>query len=319
MSTRQLLIDTATRIFADHCDKSLLDAAERGESAEKLLAILRENGLHEAAMPERGLQLGDAFAVIKVAGGFACPLPLAEMILGCRWLEDSSPLVSIGRLDENRVSDVPWGRIADKVLGIDARGRVVLAVDGTLIESTNLAGEARDRLDDVNCEQLPAEVLIREDSAFELLTLARAVQMAGALERVLDLSLTYATEREQFGRPLSKFQAIQHNLAIMAAEVAAASRSADAGVAAIESPRFELEVSAAKSRVGEAAGVVAEMAHQIHGAMGYTHEHQLHHYTRRLWAWRDEYADESTCQAFLGQAIAAQGPENLWKFIATRT
>ena len=105
-------------------------------------------------------------------------------------------------------------------------------------------------------------------------------------------------EREQFGRSISRFQAIQHYLAQMAAEVAAAGRAAQAAAAAaagdLTDERFLLEVAAAKSRVGEAVGYVVETAHQIHGAMGYTYEHQLHHFTRRLWAWRDEYGASGT-------------------------
>jgi acyl-CoA dehydrogenase len=155
-----------------------------------------------------------------------------------------------------------------------------------------------------------------------LLALTRAVMMAGGLERALALSLDYVSEREQFGRPISKFQAIQHHMAVMAAETAAAICAADAGLAGIGTDRFTEEVAAAKARIGEAVGVVAELAHQVHGAMGYTHEHQLHHTTRRLWAWRDEYGAEQIWQQQLGASlarrVAQQGGDALWDFIATR-
>ena len=59
MSTRALLVDSAERIFADHCDKALLDAAERGEFPERLLTVLVENGLDAMAMPDSGIALGD--------------------------------------------------------------------------------------------------------------------------------------------------------------------------------------------------------------------------------------------------------------------
>jgi alkylation response protein AidB-like acyl-CoA dehydrogenase len=100
--------------------------------------------------------------------------------------------------------------------------------------------------------------------------------------------------------------------------VAAAVRSADAAVDAIDSDRFDLEVAAAKARVGEAAGVCAEIAHQVHGAMGFTHEHQLHHFTRRVWAWRDELGNDTYWRRRLGEHIAGLGPEAVWSFIATR-
>ncbi|NJN51833.1 MAG: hypothetical protein HC809_08730 [Gammaproteobacteria bacterium] len=74
-------------------------------------------------------------------------------------------------------------------------------------------------------------------------------------------------------------------------------------------------VAAAKARVGEAAGIVAEIAHQVHGAMGYTHEHRLHHFTRRLLAWRDEYGRETYWQARLGHEVARLGADCTWKFV----
>ena len=79
-------------------------------------------------------------------------------------------------------------------------------------------------------------------------------------------------------------------------QVAAALRATDAAIAALDTPRFAVQVAVAKARVGEAAGIASEIAHQVHGAMGFTHEHQLHHFTRRLLAWRDEYGRENYWQ-----------------------
>ena len=88
-------------------------------------------------------------------------------------------------------------------------------------------------------------------------------------------------------------------------------------VDALEDPRFELEVAAAKARVGEAAGIVAETVHQAHGAMGFTYEHPLHHFTRRLWAWRDEFGNEGYWQTRLGRRICSLGADQVWDFLAT--
>jgi acyl-CoA dehydrogenase len=95
-------------------------------------------------------------------------------------------------------------------------------------------------------------------------------------------------------------------------------RIADAAVDALGGERFEFEVAAAKARVGEAAGVCAESAHQIHGAMGFTHEHQLHHFTRRVWAWREEFGNEVFWRRRLGGHIAGLGADAVWDFLATR-
>lgn len=327
MSTTQLLLDTAERIFRDYCDKAALDIAEAGEFPTTLWRVLTDNGFHELAVIESGVSLSDVFAVLKVAGRHAVPLPLAEILFANRWLGSADTFASIGFQRDDEVIDLPWGRVSERILALPAasggaRGKGnLLLVEGSLGKlGQNLAGEARDvyHIDSTQA------IAIAED-AFVMLALARTVQMAGALERVMDLALEYVGEREQFGRTISKFQAIQHILAVMAAETAAAARAADAAVAALElaaqagsSDRFVLEVAAAKSRVGEAAGLVVEMAHQVHGAMGYTHEHRLHHYTRRVWAWRDEYGTESHWQLKLGNHLAGIGADALWDFLATR-
>ena len=139
--------------------------------------------------------------------------------------------------------------------------------------------------------------------------LLRAAQMAGAMEAALDLSTRYANDRVQFGRPIGKFQAIQQQLALLAEEAAAALVAVES--AAISRRRgaasAEFALAAAKIRAGEAAGKVAEIAHQVHGAIGFTEEHSLHYLTRRLWSWRDEFGDEAYWAALLGRRIAAAG------------
>jgi acyl-CoA dehydrogenase len=312
-----MLLDTAEKMFADHCDKSLLDAAEQGDFPQALYDLIIEGGFQQLAMPESGVELADALAVLKVAGRFALPLPLAEMLLANRWLAGDRVFASIGPGDASGAIDVPWGRAVDTVIALSASGEAFVLTDLQVEMATNLAGEPRDRI-----TAGASRPLQLEEDGHALLALCRAVMMAGGLERALSLSLDYVGEREQFGRPISKFQAIQHHMAVMAAETAAAIRAADAGLAGIGSPRMTEEVAAAKARVGEAVGVVAELAHQVHGAMGYTHEHQLHHTTRRLWAWRDEFGTERLWQERLGRALAermaVEGDDALWSFIASR-
>jgi acyl-CoA dehydrogenase len=202
------------------------------------------------------------------------------------------------------------------VIGLSPEGPVVVR-EFEVAEAMNLAGEPRDTIQSGRREPLAIA-----DDAEALLALSRALLMSGGLESALDLSLTYVSEREQFGRPISRFQAIQHHMAVMAAEVAAAIRSAEAGLAGLGGEREIDEIAQAKVRVGESVGVVAELAQQVHGAMGYTHEHRLHHCTRRLWAWRDEYGTEQEWQERLGRRIARladdQGIDAVWQFVASR-
>ena len=151
--------------------------------------------------------------------------------------------------------------------------------------------------------------------------LARSAQMAGAVAAVLDLCVQYAGDRVQFGRPLAKFQAIQHQLAILATEAAAAQIAAQFACRAVDvTPRASLaihEIATAKIRTGEAAGKAAAIGHQVHGAIGFTDEYRLHHLTRRLWSWRSEFGAEFLWAAHLGAIIAPWGADELWSDITS--
>jgi acyl-CoA dehydrogenase len=332
MDTTQLVLDSAERIFRDHCDKRLLDAAEQGHFAAELWTLFDENGLPALATPAGGGSLADVLHLLRIAGRYAVPLPLAEVLIANHLMgsADCGPAagrISLGIADSLSAEGgevnvelvgVPWARAMERVCYVigDPLEIVLLDVaDCEVIEHTNIAGEPRDSLRFVG---VPSRCGNPSDSVahvFELMALSRAAQMSGVLERVLDMSLGYAKERKQFGRPIGGFQAIQHTLAVMAGHVAAARRATDAAIAALSGDRFAVQVAVAKSRVGEAAGLVAEMAHQVHGAMGFTHEHQLHHFTRRLLAWRDEYGRENYWQQRIGRRIAAVGADATWDFI----
>jgi acyl-CoA dehydrogenase len=184
----------------------------------------------------------------------------------------------------------------------------------------NLAGEPRDTLS-LNRVVVPRSAvrIAPGRCAGGLLALGavmRAQQIAGGMERALDYALTYAQERKQFGRPIGKFQVIQHMLAEAAGQSAAATAAADLAIDAWDSGDFAFAAAVAKARTGEAAGKVAEVAHQVHGAMGFTQEHPLHFATRRLWSWRDEFGADAYWQEQLGRQICAAGGAALWPRLA---
>jgi len=140
------------------------------------------------------------------------------------------------------------------------------------------------------------------------------------LQSLLDISVGYAQERVAFGRPIAKFQAIQHDLARLAGEVAAATAAAGSAAVAIEDAKafgeaVFLEAASAKIRAGEAANDGALIAHQVHGAIGFTQEHVLHRFTHRLWSWRDDFGGEAAWAVRLGEAICAGGADALWPTI----
>jgi len=342
---RQLIVETTDRIMTDLCSKDLVDQSEVGEWPRQLWQTLEETGLTLAGIREdaggSGGDLGDALAVVRLAARHAAPLPLAETVMAAVLLEaantsiPSGPLTiaieqsefSLSRIDNGYLlsgvaSGVAWAGECMSILLLAGDGKdqrlVAISPDQCALASvSNIAGEPRYRIQCEAVELSEDQIFVlpgqwNSDRLFELGALTRAVMMAGALDSVLDLCVQYVQDRQQFGRPLAKFQAIQQQLAVLAGEVAASSKAADVAVEAYLSGSAEMEIAAAKARIGEAAGISAEIAHQVHGAMGFTHEHSLHHRTRRLWAWRDEYGTESFWQERLGRSLCSAGADHLW-------
>ena len=346
---RSLLSDTVTRLFTDLATKELIEAAEKGTWPDKLWRALEEGGLTLPLVSEDAGGAGgtwlDAHVVIRASGRYTAPVPIAETIIA-GWLLSRAGLdVPFGPLtlapvhrDERltlarrgddvtvngRATRVPWARNAEHVVTVgEVDGRTTVALvargAGTVEEDRNLALEPRDTLvfrDARAVAAAPAAVPVDAIRLFG--AMARAAQMAGALESCLVQSVRYATERKQFGRPIGNFQAIQQNLAVLAGHVAAAGIAAEAAFREAERGEPRFEVAVAKVRVGEAAGVGAGIAHQTHGAIGFTYEHSLHFATRRLWSWRAEFGSESGWARELGRAVAARGADALWSDLTAR-
>lgn len=148
---------------------------------------------------------------------------------------------------------------------------------------------------------------------------ARTCQIAGALDAALGLTVAYANERQQFGRPLGKFQAVQQSLAGFACEAAAANCAALGAAEALDRGEARFEVAAAKLRANRAVEVGTTVAHQVHGAIGFTQEYRLHHLTRRLWQWRSECGNDAHWSAVLGEMVAQAGADALWPDLTART
>ncbi|HEY1707734.1 MAG TPA: acyl-CoA dehydrogenase family protein [Rhizomicrobium sp.] len=151
-----------------------------------------------------------------------------------------------------------------------------------------------------------------DDRVFNVSAALRAAPMAGALEATLLLSVTYARERHQFGKPLASFQAIQQQLAVLAEEAAAANMAAAAAFRALDRGEAAFECAAAKLRVNRAVKLGAGIAHQVHGAMGFTAEYALQRLTRLLWVWQSEFGNERYWADRIGRGVAARGPANFW-------
>jgi alkylation response protein AidB-like acyl-CoA dehydrogenase len=224
---------------------------------------------------------------------------------------------------------VPWGASAGHVVvsaESDGKPMIALVAGGSAKAEpdVNLAFEPRDTLTWSGAPVLAAAAAgeaLPVDALRLAGALARSAQMAGGLEFLLAQSVKYVTERVQFGRPLASFQAIQHQLALLAGHTAAAGMAAQRAFAAMDTGNggdAAFEIAAAKIRTGEAAGLGAGIAHQCHGAIGFTYEHSLHFVTRRLWSWRAEFGAEAYWAAALGREVAARGADALWPHVTSR-
>ncbi|HWA29610.1 MAG TPA: acyl-CoA dehydrogenase family protein [Rhizomicrobium sp.] len=151
-----------------------------------------------------------------------------------------------------------------------------------------------------------------DDRRYRCMALARAGQIAGAISAALTISVDYTRQRQQFGKPLAAFQAIQQQLAVLAEEAAASRAAAAAAARAADRGEALFEIASAKLRANIAAGTAASIAHQVHGAIGFTKEYRLQKFTRNLWKWRGEYGNERHWADVIGKMAAAKGADGFW-------
>jgi acyl-CoA dehydrogenase len=335
-STRDLLRDTATRLFQDLCEPAVLREAETGVWPAALWRAVEEAGLPKALVPEAaggsGVGFVDAMVIVEAAGRFALPVPLPETMLA-GWLLSRAGLavpegpmtiaygddVSLttnerGCYPRGVAQRVPWAREPTTIVVMDNAGTVAIAPreDLTIVAGENVAREPRDTVTLGGRTAATGDARLDRRQLRAVGAALRCQQIAGALGRVLEMTTQYALDRVQFGRPIGRFQAVQQNLAVLAGQAAAAEAAAGMAAEAVDDTIRLLPIAAAKARCGEAAGIGAAIAHQVHGAIGFTHEHSLHFLTKRLWSWRDEFGNETEWNQFTGRYMAKAGPARYW-------
>ena len=302
---------------------------------EELWRNLEETGLSRLTSSEDAGP-AEVAIVLKGLASHAGAVPIAETDLLAMWLAakagvevpDSGPLtlaIADAELRDDRLTgtahDVPWPDSAAVVLA--ARTDEGLFVDVLADEPTavthNLAGEPRGTF------SFDIEVRHKLDSqvADELNrrgAWARCVQVIGALDAARDLTVAYTSERVQFGRPLSKFQAVQHSLAEMAGEIERARAASELAITAATDFGFgnaatDYAVTVAKIATGRAVETVTTIAHQLHGAIGVTVEHRLWLFTMRARSWTDDFGTTMHYARRLGRlALAADDP---WQVVVS--
>ncbi|MGO4712013.1 acyl-CoA dehydrogenase family protein [Bradyrhizobium sp. 2TAF24] len=347
-----IVVATATRIFTDLADAQGIIQSRSADWKAPLWRALSDAGLPLAWVPEAcggsGGDLADGFGVVQAAGRAALAVPLAETLLA-GWLlaqaglsapagtmtlapampNDRIVLTADGTLNGS-VRHIPFAADAEHIAVLaDGPSGVVIALvaasDCRIMPGDSLADEPSNA---VVFTRIPPAAIAPAPAGWDRALLlqmgaiVRSLQIAGALETALEITVRYANERVAFERPIAKFQAVQHNLARLAGEVAAAmtaaGSAADAAARGATGDALLLEAAAAKIRCGEAAETASAIAHQVHGAIGFTSEHVLHRFTLRALGWRNDFGHESHWAAVLGGRVAARGADELWPLLASR-
>ncbi|MEP1214173.1 MAG: acyl-CoA dehydrogenase family protein [Marinobacter sp.] len=340
--TEQLVLDTAHRIFTDQCSAGIVNGSERGEVPDRLRQAILESGVTLAWVPEPaggvGGSLALGFSLIRQAAEFALPVPLADTLVANLLLAESGlaateswaalafdggelPLMVDGKVSGMVEAAAGASGAEVLVVPVSDKGAVRIATFAhaavEVEHRESLAGEARSRITfrSVAPDQLSGPVdCMTADGLKQFCGLVRACQISGALEKITELTVGYVKERQQFGRPLGKFQAIQHKVADIAGEAALTGAAIDQAIRMVSAQYAPLRggsqaflaLATAKVVASEAAGKVARDAHQAHGAMGFSYEYPLQQYSRRIWSWREEFGSEFYWSERLGMAVTSE-------------
>lgn len=335
--------DTIERFFSEKISPELLRKYDDGSWAGELWAEIEELGFNAAAAPETlggfGVPWGDLFPIVRALGYHSVPLPMGETIFA-NWLlgqlseapfdgpltfSAKSDLTTENGLVSGTLGDVPWARHLTHVMAItsDETPKYVLldiSKASNIDHKFNVAKEARDDLT-FDTAQPTLVKHLPEHISSDILSLGgamlRSAQIAGAVKRALDLTATYTTERVQFGRPIMKFQAIQQQVAVMAEQVASMQIAAEAAFCESTITLAELPIMSAKVCAGDAIEACTSIAHAVHGAIGFTHEHSLHFTTRRLWSWRNEFGSQTFWAQNIGRHICKKRGTDLWSTLVS--
>lgn len=315
--------DAAERLFAQTCTPDVIRHAERGHPPLDAWQACEDAGFADALVLEThdgaGLGLADALPVVLAAGRHLCPYPIAHTLLARAWLSraqrpQASGSIAIAAhglaIDGGRIAGrcVPWARSADFVLaGIDGQ-TWLLPMQAARVDPNgvhgSLDGAASWSLADAERVGGPAPLDVLAAAAY-------AGLIAGAMDRVLAMTLDYANQRTQFGKPIGRFQAVQQQISVMSEQVWAARMAAQLAFQGEGGLPRPLLAALGKARASQAVPQVADIAHAAHGAIGVTEEFDLQRYTRRLREWRLAAGSESHWHERIGSDALANGADAL--------
>lgn len=328
-----MLADMIQRLFDRHIDDAAQARARDGQWLGDAWAEVEEMGLPLALLSEEqggfGFSPAEQGELLRLLGQHAVPLPVAETMAANRLLASAGLALAGGAAGLARADSltVEGGRLTGTVARVawgEQLDCLALAVGDKLYSVPRSGWTTAEAGHALNFQPRPTLAIdwaVDASAPLPHCPLAegatiRAFQIAGALEAALTLTLEHTGSRVQFGKTLSKFQAVQHELAKLAGELACATAAADLAAEALARGDL-LGVAAGSLRAREAAGAGAAIALQMHGAIGFTQEHRLSLYANSLWTWRDEFGGQVFWAKQLGLAALDAGGAGYWPMVTT--
>ncbi|WP_077047896.1 acyl-CoA dehydrogenase family protein [Pseudomonas sp. KK4] len=320
-----MFTEAIEKILTDLCTPATVRAVEKGEGVSALWSALEDGGFLELLTLEAadgaGLSLAALFPILLAFGRHALPLPAAQSIAARALLQDCPAGILTLAVTAWRQTDgvlcaprVAYGTLADFAL---------VNLDGELLLLD--CRQARRVPDGVHASQsatlywspdtIGAAVGDNGEEVRRFSAAIHAATIAGAMERVLDMTLQYCNERVQFGKAIGKFQAVQHQLSVMAEQVAASRIAAELAFAGEHPVPSLIPTAMAKARASMAVPHVTATAHALFGAIGVTEELDLQLFTRRLHQWHVSDGSQDYWNGIVGQALLAQPSVGASEFV----
>ncbi len=329
-TVRDEISEPFERLCQEVCTPDVIRAIEReddGTARAMLWHKLNESGFVDALVPEAnggsGLILANVHGILESCGRHAVPLPIGETMIARAILVAARETIPPGPImlgcaveegGELICRLTPYARTGEfALLTIDETQLLLSCADAqrTLFAENACAGELRWPDSVLNsARKFPAMASLLHAQASIL-----AAHISGALSRVFSMTLGYANERTQFGKPIGKFQAVQHQIAVLAEHNAMASMASRIGCDSNSHLPQARRAAMAKSVTSEAAASVASLGHALHGAIGMTEEYDLQLFTRRLHEWRLCAGTESYWNHELGAALVDEGERSMLDFV----
>jgi acyl-CoA dehydrogenase len=325
MPVDALLLDSFVRLLKQVSPPAAVRRSERELDVGEILQAVEESGFLDALIPEAsngaGLALLEVAPLILAAGEHLLPIPFAETMIARALFAMAGvpsppgkaiifwPMTSAGQ--RLSIVDPPSGPGSLALVQRDTHFQLL---------PTQPAERCTDEFRVASAKpDFAASPLLTFTAAHINLThlgaAVTAAYMAGAMHGLLEMSLKYVNERQQFGRTLSKFQVIQQQLCVFAERTVTAQVAARIGLVGINLALDGTRVAIAKSVANESARFCASAAHAVHGAIGISEAYDLQLFSRRLARWQLSFGSETYWQKQIARVRLASGENRSVDFV----